>query len=251
MRKLLLFLLLVSGSSLGAQNTNSQESALDFLRQVVERVPASAASGSFLLSGSVKQDLGEPTLSDGLVTVRMQGLRKARLEASFGNRRRGWVINNGEGSVTNLDGTTSHLDAQSISELRALINPLFFLRDALAKGQVGFEDKGSVVEQGKTTRRIRIMTGAAHASKVAQDIYIDPSSGLVMRLDDIRVGDAGDEVKGSTLFSAYESAPNGVMIPRRLRRVTQGQTLWEITLSNVQSDVSFAPSDFDVKNSSR
>jgi len=189
----------------------------------------------------------------GTVTVKSRGLKQFRLEAVVSDGVLTSIVDNGQARHKDADGTVRPMLNQHTENAGAMYLPFAEIAIALIDPATSITDLGMVTENGQTTHGIRLQkTFSARddsdktLSKLTQrDIFIDPSTFLVVRTRDLSPTRSNPvpTIVHDVTFSNYKPL-NGVLFPFSIAESVNHQQIIAIQFDQVKFNNGLGDGDF-------
>jgi hypothetical protein len=188
----------------------------------------------------------------GTVLLRCKGTNEARLDATLPNGTRSWIINDGQGTIMQLDGTTTVIPLSITANLGLIAAPDLVLSALLTDPTTGVSLIGEQRFNGKTAFQIRVNENFTNWDPASQnapwaikDYFIDASTYLV-----IATQTTGFDADWPTHKFSYEidydgyQQVSGILMPFSVTERVGGQATWTATLSSINFNTGLTDSVF-------
>ena len=192
--------------------------------------------------------------SSSNATLKLRGLSQFRVDTQFGTGMRTLVVNNGQSSLIQPDGTTQSLPVQDAISIWPVDVPAFSdLPLAAASPTISITSLGMEVASGVSCNKLQLTTLvdpnsplAAITSEVGSIVlWLDANSGLPVQVQYIRIAsdNSAATVVHTRTFSNYQSV-NGMQFAFAQQEFVSGQLRFTLQLSSVALNVGLTDADF-------
>jgi hypothetical protein len=229
--------------------------AVSILRQALSTAGGASALANvldFTATGSITYYWTEKG-EQGTVTVKSRGASQFRLDATISDGVLTGVMNNGITWTKETNGTVRHLPNQHTDNAGNKYLPFAEIAAALIDPTIGITDLGLVTEGAQQAHGIRLQktfpgnddSSHTRAKLVQRDVFIDPTSFLVVRTRDLSPtrSDLVPSVPHDVVFSNYQTL-NGVLFPFSIVEFLNHQHTVALQFDQVKLNTGLGDTDF-------
>ena len=244
------------GPQAAAQTVQRDPQAVGILSQALSAaggVAPLSAIQDFTASGTITYYWAGKEVQ-GSVTTRGRGTGQFRLDASLPNGVRSWAVNNGTGSVKEVDGTTTPIQYHNTINFGSLTFPFKYLVTALQDTSTSISYLGLVTTDGRQAYHIRLRKVFApnadpngiRSKLTTRDFFIDAGTFYVLStLDMVHPKNRSTEDRPHEMhFSDYRPV-NGILVPFSVTEKGGGQRLSTIQFNQISFNTGLRDTDFE------
>lgn len=254
---LLLSLTLVEAQQSAPATTPTRDpQALTILTQCLQAAggtQAISAIQDFTASGTITYySAGEQV--QGTVTVKGRGFGQFRMDASFPDGVRSWIVSKHSAFEKNPDGSTSSLPSQNAVKPASATFPLLYLVSVLQDTSISVSNSGLVTHNGNRMYDIvvqKVLSKSVDPLNAVGDttkehFFIDPNSLVIQSVQDMAyrkdggLGASAHEIQ----FSTYQTV-SGVSVPLSITEFIADRKTATIQLNQVSFNNGLTDSDFE------
>jgi hypothetical protein len=188
------------------------------------------------------------------VTVRGMGIANFRLDAALPDGTRTFAVSGYSGVLISPDGTRQPTSAYNFFTAGSLNLPYVRLASCLTDATTAISFVGNVSANGQQVYQVHFATAplpsvAATGSLQtlgAFDLYIDPASFLVIKLEESVYSDSniGMKLSHEIAYTNYQTSGN-IRVPLTVTETVNGQQTWSMTLSSIAFNSGLAIAEFN------
>ena len=209
----------------------------------------------FTASGTITYFWGlEPI--QGSATVKARGYDQFRLDANLPEGIRSYALSHGQGALKEPDGTLKRIPYHNTVNVGIVTFPYQCIEVRLNDPSMSITDMGLVTsDAGGQLHRIHAQPhypswqdNGTLSKLLAMDYFLDPVTSLVSKTIDATHPDQTltKSFPHATDFENY-AVVNGVKVPMLVRETIDGQTTWELRLSNISFNTGLSDADFTLQ----
>lgn len=190
---------------------------------------------------------------EGHVTLEGRGASQFRLEASLPDGVRTWAVNNGTGSLKEIDGRKNEIPPHNTVNLGSLTLPSMSLLNVLRDSSISIAYQGLENKEGSSVHHIRSWKtfsfdpNGLRSKLTTKDFYIDATTfNVTATLDMVHPKNNSIEERPHELrFSDYRPVSQ-MLVPFSIVELFSGQPASAIDLTEITFNHSLQDSDFDL-----
>jgi len=191
----------------------------------------------------------------GNATIRGRGTGQFRLDTTLPNGVRSVAVNNGTGSVKEVDGTTTPIPYHNAVNFGSVTFPYMYLVAALQDSAISMSYVGLETTDGRQAHHIRMRRVFApdteltqiHTKLTTREFFIDPVTfHLLSTLDMVHPKyKSTEDLPHEMQFSDYRPV-SGVLVPFSITEIGWGQRTLTIQLNQITFNTGLHDTDFEL-----
>ncbi len=188
------------------------------------------------------------------VTVHGMGIANFRLDATLPDGTRTFAVSGYSGVLINPDGARQSTSAYNFFTAGSLNLPYIRLASCLTDTTTSISFVGNVSANGQQAYQVHFAPAplpSVAANSFLQtlgafDLYIDPASFLVIKLEETVYSDSniGMKLSHEINFTNYHTAGN-IRVPFTVTETVNGQETWSMTLSSITFNNGLTVTEFN------